>query len=483
MTTAPILLWLRNDLRLDDHAPLAAAIGRGGGAPLVPVYCLDPRHFEETALGHCRFPARRLRLLLDCLSELRARLRALGSELFFRLGRPEDILPKMAQDLGASAIYYHYESELRAVRVEQRLTERLKNNGVRTHGFWGSTLHHVIDLPYSLNQLPSTFQRFRRDVERRSLVRDPIDAPVAIPSPPPGLWWGGLPSLDDLWIDEVEEEPRGVFEHRGGEEAAQERLKDYLWQRRRLETLKETRHDLLDPDATTRLSPWLALGALSPRRIWTEIKAYEETYGESDSTYWLTLELRLRDYFRFLGLQHGARMYAADGLGRVHRPAREDRESFERWCHGETGEPFVDACMRELNSTGLLSARCRAIVAGYLVHTLEIDWRWGASYFATHLLDHDPCLNWLHWQQLAGVGLERRPFHGDAAAQGRKLDPSGVYIKRWIPALSRVPSRQLHALHTVPPSQLARLFGVQLGQNYASPILAPPPIYQAILPL
>jgi len=218
---------------------------------------------------------------------------------------------------------------------------------------------------------------------------------------------------------------------RGGESSGLAHLRRYLtppWPDR----YKQTRNALQGRHTSSHWSPWLATGALSVRTIWAALRAYQDTHGANDGTYWLWFELLWRDNFRFLHLQHGRQLYAARGLSQLPRP-RHFPKDFQRWCDGQTGERIVDAGMRELAATGFTSNRMRQIVASYLVHDLACDWRAGAAWFESQLVDFDVCSNQGNWLYVSGRGTDPRVGRRfNPSKQTQDHDPQGRFQKTWL---------------------------------------------------
>ena len=211
------------------------------------------------------------------------------------------------------------------------------------------------------------------------------------------------------------------------------RLIDYIWDRKLVSTYKNTRNQLLGESYSSKFSPWLALGSLSPRLIYDEVKKFENLVQRNISTYWLIFELLWRDYFRFVAMKYGNRIFHKGGIKNSSNKYENDIKLFHKWMNGETGNDFVDANMIELNTTGFMSNRGRQNVASYLVHDLSIDWRWGAEYFESKLIDYDVCSNWGNWMYIAGVGNDPRPnrkFNVDF--QARKYDAKEKYRNYWL---------------------------------------------------
>ncbi len=466
------LLWFRNDLRLDDHEALHDLCARHHDQ-VIPVYCVDPRHFEETELGYRKTGAFRARFLLEALHDLRERLRDLGADLVVRHGKPEVELIELAQATGATEVGFFEEVTTEEMEVEEGVRQAFETSSLHATGYWGATLYHVGDVPFYIEDLPDVFTHFRKKVEKGASIRSLFDEPATLASLPQGCDPGSLPTLAELGFhDELEADDRGVLDFVGGESAALARIEHYFFEADELRRYKETRNGLIGANYSSKLSPWLALGCVSPRRVFVEVKRYERERVSNSSTYWMIFELIWRDYFRFLAMREGAQLFKLAGVQHTSYRWRRDRAQFERWVRGETGVPFVDANMRELAQTGFMSNRGRQNVASYLAKELEIDWRWGASYFESMLLDYDPCSNWGNWQYVSGVGNDPRDRKFNVVKQGERYDPDGKYIRRWLPELEALSKGAVHAPWSYGDRELKRRFDVQLGVDYPRPLTA-----------
>ncbi len=436
MSATPQLVWLRNDLRLDDHAPLRAAVA--SGAPVLPVYCVDPRQFATLPNGAPKTGAHRARFIIESLHSHRAAIRALGGELVVRHGRPEELLPALAHETGATVVHYHEEVAREELDVEDAVEAALAERGVKLIGHWGHTLLHPDDLPFELDALPEMFTQFRTRVEREVQVRPPAPAPARLHSP--AIDAGEIPSLAELGIVTPPVDARALFLPSGGEPAAMARMDEWMWQGDHLRRYKATRDGMLSVNDASRLSPWLAIGALSPRRVWAEVQRYEQTRVRNQDTYWLIFELLWRDYFRFVLARWGDAVFSAGGIQRLPIPWRtlddsRARADFVRWTSGATGFPLVDAAMQELAATGFTSNRARQNVASFLTKNLGIDWRAGAEWFESFLVDYDVASNWGNWCYAAGVGNDARGFRFfNIASQAERYDPEGAFVRHWRPA-------------------------------------------------
>ncbi|MGY4591875.1 deoxyribodipyrimidine photo-lyase [Thermostichus sp. MS-CIW-40] len=464
-----VLLWFRTDLRLLDHQPLTRACQQG--SPLIPLYCLDPRQFGETSLGlRPRTGPFRGQFLLESLADLRQQLRSRGSDLVIRQGQPEHVIPTLAQEWGVKAVYAHEEVGTEEKEVAAAVERALQPLGIRLQVDWGHTLYHPEDLPFCLSQLPELFTRFRKQVEGSTPIRDPLPIP-AIPPLPSGLDPGPLPTLASLGLSSPAGDPRARFTYLGGSTAAHARLQTYFWDRDRLRLYKETRNGMLDPDDSSRLSAWLALGCISPRTVYAEVKRYEQERVRNESTYWLVFELLWRDYFRFILAKHGAKLFRPSGIQGIPIPWQQDWPRFQAWCRGETGYPLVDANMRELAATGFMSNRGRQNVASFLTKNLGIDWRMGAEWFESLLIDYDVASNYGNWNYTAGVGNDARGFrYFHIPKQSREYDPKGDYLRHWLPELAGIPGDKIHEPYRLTAAE-QKQFGVRLGVDYPRPLV------------
>ncbi|PSB46548.1 DASH family cryptochrome [Chamaesiphon polymorphus] len=469
MTTKRILIWYRNDLRLHDHQPLNQALN--DGASVIPFYCFDDRQFGQTSFGFPKTGGFRAQFLLESLADLQNSYRSLGSELIIRRGLTEEIIPKLVEPLGITDVYYHQEVTPEEIGVSTALEAALTAVNVNCRSFWGHTLHLLQDLPFTLPNLPELFTNFRKEVERKAPMPTCLPAPTSLPPLSVDLDPGTLPSLEDLGIAAPQPDTRGVLAYRGGETAGIDRLNEYIWQHDRLRVYKETRNGMLGADYSSKFSAWLALGCLSPRYIHQQVKKYEDERIENDSTYWLIFELLWRDYFRFICAKHGNNIFKRSGLQGVNLNWKQDWQRFDLWREGKTGYPLVDANMREIAATGYMSNRGRQNVASFLTKNLGIDWRMGAEWFESLLIDYDVCSNWGNWNYTAGVGNDARVFRVfNITKQSLDYDREGNYVKHWLPELDRIPATKVHEPWKLSPAEQEN-FGVRIGVDYPQPVV------------
>ncbi len=464
------LIWYRNDLRIGDYPPFKAIEKEAETSQLIPLYCFDPRQFATTSFGFPKTGTFRAQFLLETLIDLGNSLRSHGSNLVIRRGLPEEIIPEIVKKFQVSTIYFHQEVTSEEVAVEKALKQALAPLEVEVKTYTIATLFHPRDLPFKINYLPEVFTQFRKKVEKSASVRPPIPVPEKLP-PLPNIEVEEIPTLESLGLQPVSIDPRGVLPFQGGETAGKKRLVEYFWQKDLLRSYKQTRNGLLGADYSSKFSPWLANGSLSPRYIYGEVKKYEGERVANDSTYWLIFELLWRDYFRFICAKHGDLIFAQSGLQGIRIPWKEDWQRFNLWQEGKTGFPFIDANMRELAATGFMSNRGRQNVASFLTKNLGINWQMGAEWFESLLIDYDVCSNWGNWNYVAGVGNDARGFrYFNIPKQAKDYDRQGKYVKHWLPELKEVPVNKVHQ-----PGQISleeqKHCGVIIGVDYPHPVV------------
>lgn len=470
MSNKTILVWFRNDLRIHDNELLSEAVGKS--AHVIPVYCFDPYYFKTTSLGLQKTGSQRAKFMIESVGNLRQNLRKLGSDLIVRMGKPEEIIPQLAADYQVTEVYHHREVASEETEISAGVEEALWKLKINLKHFIGHTLYHKEDLPFPIKDIPDVFTVFRKKVERDTLVRPALPSPEKIESPD-FLDIGEIPTLNELSLEEHLFDERSVMNFKGGETEGLKRLEEYIWEKDLLKTYKLTRNELLGADYSTKLSPWLSMGCISPRYVYAEIKRYEHDRTANDSTYWLIFELLWRDYFRFMFKKHGNQFFHEGGF-KNEKPETvpNQTELFERWKNAETGIPFIDANMLELKETGFMSNRGRQNVASFLVKDLKVNWIWGASWFEEKLIDYNPASNWGNWAYVAGVGNDpRENRHFNTIKQAKEYDPKGLYVKQWLPVLKDIPHQFVHEPPLLSEPELLK-YGVRLGDNYPNPIIS-----------
>ncbi len=357
-------------------------------------------------------PKRRI-FILQSLKTFTDDIASLGGKLLLL----ESDLPEFINQNQVKQVFYTEAVTYEEQQEEQALQTKTK---AKLISIQQNSLLADADLPFKIQNLPEVFTNYRKIVEAQVSVRSTVLAPKKLP-----VAWE-LKSVREFQIDSLFDFHPHI---QPGEKAGLARIQEYFWQLDRLRVYKETRDGMLDWNESSKLSPWLSIGALSPREIYRQIKIYEDERGANESTYWLYFELLWRDYFRLVAQKKGSELFTQKTIPNLS--LEQQHERFKRWCSAKTGDDFVDANMNELNRTGWMSNRGRQNVASYLAKTLQVSWQWGASYFEEQLIDYDPCSNWGNWAYLAGVGQDPRNRVFNTQLQAAKYDAGGVYRRKW----------------------------------------------------
>ena len=423
------LVWFRNDLRTTDHALLTEATQKY--TTVIGYHSLDPRQYETTRWGFKKTEKFRAQFLLETLADLRGQLQKLNIPLLVAQETPETGLPKLVEDYQVAALYFQEEWTAEEQQIANRVCEQLPE-GVTIRQEKDQFLFHPEDVPITIANLPEVFTVFRKKCENYGHVRPLAAAPKPCKIPAVAPPQKPLPTLLDLGLDEVTADTRSAFPFSGGSAAAQSRLDHYFWKTKKLSYYKNTRNGLVGLDYSSKFSPWLANGSLSPRSIYWAVKDYEKTIQKNSSTYWLVFELIWRDYFKYISLKHGHRIFQLGGILQKNYRWKTDPHLFVDWANGHTAEPFVNANMIELKTTGWMSNRGRQNVASYFAKNMWMDWRMGAAYFESLLLDYDVHSNYGNWMYVSGVGNDPRDRKFDVSWQAERYDTDGKFQKRWL---------------------------------------------------
>jgi len=422
------IVWFTTDLRRHDNEALFRAIEEND--EVLPVYFIDPRHFETTKTGLKKTGKFRAQFLLESLKDLDKGLCLLGSGLMVLNGRPECLLNELSKEYKAEKIYTKQEIAWDELQIQNATKQSLSN--CELIKVENSLLYHKNDLNFVHGKLPSVFTEYRKQVEKNAKVRDLFICPDKINSPNIAdvLW----PKIEDLGLNSFSNDLREAYSFEGGELAAKKRLNAYLFDTHSISKYKETRNGLIGENYSSKFSAALAMGCLSAKYIYHEIKRYEAKFGANDSTYWLVFELLWRDYFRLMMEKYPKQFFLKNGIQKLNNlNFKQSAVDFENWKLGKTADDFVNANMLELRNTGFMSNRGRQNVASYLCHDLKLDWRMGAAYFEEMLIDYDVSSNWCNWAYIAGVGND--PRNGRAfnlEKQAKTYDPEAKYRKLWL---------------------------------------------------
>jgi len=449
--------WARRDLRLSDNQALAAALAHA--EQVIPVFVLDPTLMDADWAGE-----KRVTFLLGGLRALDADLRARGSRLVVRQGEPLHELAVLVAESGATGIYAEADPWPYGATRDERIASELSlhlRSGLTVHptdaALKADGGHYAVYTPYSRRwkALPLPTRAALLPAPER-ISTPPDAASLPLPTEP------ALPP--DVPFPPGEAEARRRLETFVREDAGTPPIYGYAEAR-----------DRVDLEGTSRLSPYLRFGMVSARQaavvaLEAQRSAPDEAARQGAET-WLN-ELIWREFYQQI-LAH-----VPSVLGQSYRENlrgirwRNDETEYAAWCAGRTGYPIIDAAMRQLVQTGWMHNRARMIVASFLCKDLLVDWRWGEVFFMQHLLDADHAANNGGWQWTAGTGTDAAPYFRvfNPVTQGKRHDPHGVYVRRWLPELARVPQLFLHEPWRMSP-EMQREAGCVLDRDYPRPIV------------
>ena len=463
--TSPAIVWYRRDLRVHDHPALHAALAAAD--EVIPVFVVD-----EPLLAGRYASANRVWFMRESVAELADALAERGAWLRVLRGRPADVLPAFARDAGVRHVFATRDATPYGRRRDHSVAEQLAAAGIAFRASTGLYVHEPDALANTAGRSFGVYGAFRRAWDaapRRTVLPAPDRIPglrgrasgASVADPLPDL---GGPTADPALIPAP------------GERAARERLARWLGERTPdgapgadssapIDAYDATR-DRLDLDATSRLSADLRWGLLSP------IEVLDRAAGPGDGRRVFAAEVAWRDFYAHV-LWHNARVvdeqYATAFAALETRDAPGD---FAAWAEGRTGYPVVDAAMRQLRATGFMPNRARMITASFLAKHLLLDWRLGEAEFMRHLIDGDVPSNNGGWQWTASTGTDPQPYFRvfNPILQGRKFDPEGAYVCRWVPELAGVPVRFVHDPWVMDAATQAAA-GCRIGLDYPAPIV------------
>jgi deoxyribodipyrimidine photo-lyase len=467
-SAAPLLLWFRDDLRLADNPALDAAAR--SGRPILPIFILDQASPAVRALGGAS-----KWWLHGSLATLMEDIQDRGGALHLMIGQAEKLIPDLITEVGAEAIYWNRRYGEAERIVDSRLKERLASEGLDVKSFNS----HLLREPWEVKTQAGTPMKVFTPFWRAARALGDPPAPLPVPTklrfvklkPEQSL---PFVSLDALQLKPTKPNWAGEIESvwRPGEKSAAEKASFFITENA---TDYSDNRNRPDKASTSKLSPHLRFGEISPRQIWHATRAAfadgTTKAHESDLDKFLA-EIGWREFSYHL-LFHFPKLGSENFLTRFNAfPWGENGDHLKAWQKGQTGYPIVDAGMRELWRTGWMHNRVRMITASFLIKHLMIDWRRGEEWFWDTLLDADPASNAASWQWVAGSGADAAPYYRIFApvVQGEKFDPNGDYIRRYVPEIARLPNSLIHKPWEAPHPILTAA-GITLGKSYPRPIV------------
>lgn len=447
-----LIVLFRRDLRLADNPAIHTAVE--SGLNVIPVYIHDARRLDEGAAGRW--------WLHHSLIALDRDLQRLGSRLILRRGDVARELRLLAEECDAFAVHMSSLYEPAQLEADDGVRRSLLQAGLAVRSFDTSLLNHPRRILRPAGEPYRIFTPYYDACRRRMEVQQPLPAPGSLNRVADTLASMPIDSLGltagSRWLEDFREhwEP--------GERAAGKSLSAFVTHN--LGNYSQWR-DQLDRTGTSRLSPYLHWGQLSPKQVLWACQG-----ADADGAEPFTRQLFWREFAYYILFHFPHSLSQPLDAKFENFPWRHDPVAFEAWAQGETGIPLVDAGMRELLSRGWMHNRVRMVAASLLTKNMLIHWREGARHFMDSLVDADSACNTLNWQWVAGCGVDRAPFFRifNPATQGEKYDPDGAYIRHWLPELAKLPGKWLHRPWEAPGDVLTAA-GIQLGRNYPAPIV------------
>lgn len=455
----PILLWFRQDLRIADNPALAAALEQG--KPIIPVFIWSPQEGEWPPGGASKW------WLHQSLVALDVDLRTAGSRLIIRQGPTTKALQDLIKQTGATAVFWNRRYEPAIIARDKEIKSTLRDSGVEAESHNAALLHE----PWTIqNKSGKPFQVFTPFWKHCLTLPDPPE-PLGVPRkiPAPGQWPGSI-DLDALELEPKIKWAEGMrTTWQPGSKGAQDQLNRFIIAAFANYSDGRNRPDLV---GTSRLSPHLHFGEISPRQIWHALRRNAGSSNNWRQSQFLA-EVGWREFAHHLLYHFPATPTEPLRTDFKRFPWRKNNQWLKAWQRGQTGVPLVDAGMRELWTTGWMHNRVRMVVASFLVKNLLIPWQEGARWFWDTLVDADLAQNTLGWQWTAGCGADAAPYFRifNPVSQGEKFDPDGAYVRKWVPELAKLPTASIHNPWQASEAVLAAA-DIKLDKDYPRPIVS-----------
>ena len=459
MVNRPTIIWFTRDLRLRDHPALQAAARNG---PVVPVFILQEDDAVRWPLGGASkwWLAQSLRSLARDLGEK-------GAKLILRRGEPSAILAALAKEVGAAAVYWSRAYEPDLISAQEDARAALEDADVTVKRFGGRILYEPENVATKDGSPYKVFTPFYKAILARGGPSEPLPAPDTLPAPEA---WPESDSLETWGLEPTKPDWAGGLRATWtpGEEGARDRL---AWFLDEAAADYDEMRDRPDIDGTSRMSPHLTWGEISPRQIWHAAQPRAEGGAEKGVESFLS-EVVWREFSYHL-LFHWPDLPDQSWRAEFRDfPWDEDEKALRAWQRGQTGYPIVDAAMRQLYEIGWMHNRCRMITASFLIKDLLIPWQRGEEWFRDTLVDADLASNSAGWQWAAGSGADAAPYFRifNPVRQAERFDPQGDYVRHYVPELADMPAKHIHAPWDA-PAKVLRDAGVRLAETYPEPIV------------
>ena len=420
------LVWFRNNLRVLDNISLSKSIKESDKT--IGFINIDPNDYEKTSFGFKKIEKFRAKFILESISDLKKNLEKLNVSLIIT-----------HEDLGLSINKvlnkYHIDNiyTQREWTRDEIIQEKNIPNDVNLIKDFDQFMYSPNDVSEIYENIPRGFSNFRKKCEKLLTIRDILPCPKQLDIHNQIDEVFDVPSLPDLGFENFEVHEDSVFKFSGGENSGINRVNEYFFNSKNISQYKLTRNGLLGENYSSKISSWLSNGCISAKYVYHQIKLYEDTVEKNDSTYWLFFELIWRDFFKYVSMQHKNKFFSIDGIYGNNMEWSSDIVILNKWIKGETEDSFINANMNELSQTGFMSNRGRQNVANYLTKELKIDWRIGAEYFESLLIDFDVHSNYGNWLYNAGIGNDSMPFRKfNPKLQSERYDPKKKFEQTWL---------------------------------------------------
>ena len=422
------LVWFRNNLRVDDNISLKKATDEN--QKVIAVYYFDPKYYDNDEFGFQKTAKFRAQFLIQTVVNLKEKLAALNITLLTYFDAPKNKIKSLCTTFSIDTIYTQKEWTNEEIETNYLIKKSL-NDKIDIIEDYDQFLYHPETVSKNFNNIPDVFTAFRKKLEKYVAILEEVHISKLSKD---NLIQNttSIPSLQDLGFDDFDITNKTAFPFKGGESSAIERLNYYLFESKKISYYKKTRNGLVGNDYSTKFSPWLANGSISAKTIYWNVKNYEQEFGKNQSTYWVIFELIWRDYFKYISLKYNAKIFKIGGILDRNYEWKSDKKTIQKWINGETKDDFVNANMIELKETGWMSNRGRQNVASYFAKELLLDWRIGAAYFESVLLDYDVHSNYGNWMYVAGVGNDPRDRKFNTQLQAERYDSNHKFRTLWL---------------------------------------------------
>jgi len=422
------IVWFRNNLRTKDNIALKKASDNHD--QVIAVYIFDPNLFEKDTFGFKKTEKYRAQFSIETITDLKENLAKLNITLLTHFENPTTVFKNMFSDFKVDAIYTQKEWTPEEVNSNSEIKKIIPED-IKFIEDYDQFLYHPDTVSKKFENIPNVFTGFRKKLEKYVAIL-PVNEVLKLGSENLIENHTKIPTLKELGFDDFNIHRNTAFPFKGGETEALKRIENYFFETKKVGFYKQTRNGLVGVDYSTKFSPWLANGSISAKTIYYKIKEYEKEYGANQSTYWVIFELIWRDYFKYISLKYDSKIFKIGGILDRDYDWNTDQELINQWINGETADDFVNANMIELKETGWMSNRGRQNVASYFAKELLLDWRIGAAYFESLLLDYDVHSNYGNWMYVAGVGNDPRDRKFNTQLQAERYDSNHKFRKIWL---------------------------------------------------